>query len=55
MLTFWGVADYQVKEIIEVFAVREDAERMLHDCLSDEPDWVGTLEVVPVELEFSQN
>jgi hypothetical protein len=45
-MTFWGLADYQVNEIIEVFAERADAEKMLRDCLSDEPDWLGTLEVV---------
>ncbi len=38
-MTFWGLADYQVDEIIEVFADREDAEQMLRDCLSDEPEW----------------
>jgi hypothetical protein len=54
-MTFWGLADYQVNEIIEVFADREDAERMLRDCLSDEPEWAEILEVVPVELELSLN
>jgi hypothetical protein len=44
-----------VNEIIEVFADREAAEKMLRDCLSDEPDWAAILEVVPVELEFSAN
>ena len=55
MLTFWGLADYEMSEIHEVFAVREDAEQMLRDCLSDEPEWVEILEVVPVEFEFSSN
>jgi hypothetical protein len=55
VLTFWGVADYRVLQIIEVFADREDAERMLRDCLSDEPDWAQILDVVPVEFEFSAN
>jgi len=36
-VTFWGLADYQVNEIIEVFAEREQAERMLRDYLADEP------------------
>jgi hypothetical protein len=49
-MTFWGLADYQVNEIIEVFADREDAESMLCDCLSDEPEWAEILiKVVPVE------
>ena len=55
VLTFWGLADYEMSEIHEVFAVREDAEQMLRDCLSDEPEWVEILEVVPVEFEFSSN
>jgi len=54
-MIFWGLADYEVNEIIEVFADRGDAEKMLRDCLSDEPDWAEILEVVPVELEFSTN
>jgi hypothetical protein len=54
-MVFWGLADYQVDEILEVFADREDAERMPRDCLSDEPDWSAILEVVPVELEICLN
>ena len=38
-----------------VFADRGDADRMLRDCLSDNPEWVEILEVVPVELELSLN
>ena len=44
-----------MNEILEVFADREDAEKTLRDCLSDEPNWAAILEVVPVELEFSAN
>jgi hypothetical protein len=32
-MIFWGLADYQVNEIIEVFAERADAEQMLSGCL----------------------
>ena len=39
----------------KVFADREDAEKMLCDCLSDEPEWTEILEVVPVDFEFSLN
>jgi hypothetical protein len=42
----------RVHEIIEVFVDREDAERMLRDCLSDEPGWAAILEVVAVELRL---
>jgi hypothetical protein len=52
---FWGLADSEVNEIIDVFADRKDAEQMLRDCLSDEPEWVDILEVVPVKFEFSAN
>jgi hypothetical protein len=31
VLTFWGLADYEVNEILEVFVERQDAERMLRD------------------------
>jgi hypothetical protein len=54
-MILWGLADYQVSEIIEVFVEREDAERMLRDCLSDEPEWAELLEVVPLELGVSAN
>jgi len=35
VLTFWGLADYEVNEILEVFADCEDAEKMLRECLSE--------------------
>jgi hypothetical protein len=55
LMIFWGLADYEVNEIHEVFAEREDAEQMLRNCLSDEPEWEAILEVVPVEPDFSLN
>jgi hypothetical protein len=36
-------------------AERQAAEKMLRDCLSDEPEWEAILEVVPVEFEISPN
>jgi len=36
----WGLADYQVNEIIEVFAERDQAEQMLREALCHEPAWV---------------
>jgi hypothetical protein len=44
----WGLADYFVDELIEVYASREQAERALANVLRDEPEWEGMLEVVPV-------
>ena len=37
-------------EAIELFITEEDARRALEDCLRDEPQWRGRLEVTEVEL-----
>ena len=39
---------------IELFITEEDAKRALEDCLRDEPDWRGRLEVTEVELDHKQ-
>jgi hypothetical protein len=54
-MILWGLADHQVEEFVEVFARHADAEKMLREWLSDEPQWEAILEVVPLELEFSLN
>lgn len=55
-LLVWGLADYFVDELIDVYQSREEAERALRAVLSDEPDWRGMLEVVPVAVyEFCLN
>lgn len=54
-VTFWGVADYRLGELIEVFRQRADAEAMLADVLRDEPSWAGQLDVVAVEFELCPN
>jgi hypothetical protein len=52
----WGLADYFVDEVIEVYRFKEHAEHALEQVLEDEPDWKGMLAVVPVQLvEFSLN
>jgi hypothetical protein len=38
-------------EAIELFVRREDADAFLADCLKDEPGWVETLSMVPVEAD----
>jgi hypothetical protein len=38
-------------EAIELFLREENASRVLGECLSDEPDWVGVLFVEVVELD----
>ena len=46
----WGLADHFVDEVIETYRSREQAERALQAVLTDEPDWEGMMEVVPVQL-----
>jgi hypothetical protein len=46
----WGLADHFVDEVIELYRSREQAELALHRVLSDEPEWEGMLEVVPVPV-----
>ena len=46
----WGLADRFVDEVIETYRSREQAERALQAVLTDEPDWEGMMEVVPVTL-----
>jgi hypothetical protein len=36
---------------IELFITEEDARRALEDCLRNEPQWRGLLEVSEVELD----
>ena len=38
-------------EAIDVFLRREDAWAALAEILEDEPDWAGSLFVVPIELD----
>lgn len=38
-------------EAIDLFLREEDAERALADCLQDEPAWIGTPHVEPIELD----
>jgi hypothetical protein len=55
-IVMWGLADYFVDEVIEVYRFREQAEHALEQVLEDEPDWKGMLAVVPVQLvDFSLN
>jgi hypothetical protein len=46
----WGLTDRFVDEVIEVYRTREHAERALRAVLTDEPDWTGMMEIVPVPL-----
>jgi uncharacterized Fe-S cluster-containing radical SAM superfamily protein len=49
----YGLVSAETEQAVELFLRPEDAERMLAEALSDEPDWIETLSVEPVELPFS--
>jgi hypothetical protein len=42
------------EQAVDVFVRREDAFAALDDAIKDEPDWAGTLSVVPIELDESR-
>jgi hypothetical protein len=55
---FYGLADYrlsgcQLGEIIEFYSSQQEAEQVLREVLTDEPEWQGELGVVTVELPVS--
>jgi hypothetical protein len=55
-MIFWGLADFSVVEVVEVYPSREDAERTHCTVLGDEPQWEGMLAVLSVTLyEFCPN
>jgi hypothetical protein len=52
----WGLLDRFVDDVIDVYESRAAAERALANVLTDEPDWHGMFEVVPVTVfEFCLN
>jgi hypothetical protein len=50
-VTFWGLVEVELREAVELFASREDAEAALADVLRDEPSWRDL--VVVQQIEFS--
>ncbi len=54
-MVFYGVLDRGTREVVELFAVRADAERFIAECLADEPDWIDLLYVEPIEFSISLN
>jgi len=46
----WALVEHGDREAIDVFLIREDAERALADCLRDEPGWRGLLWIEEIEL-----
>ena len=47
----FALAEIGDREAIDVFLRREDAWAALAEILEDEPDWAGSLFVVPIELD----
>jgi hypothetical protein len=47
----WALVEVGDAEAVDLFLQEEDARRTLDECLRDEPDWVGTLYVEPVEID----
>jgi len=54
-MSFWGLADHSLHEVIEFYASAEEAEQTLKLVLADEPDWAGMLEVVEIDLGRSSD
>jgi hypothetical protein len=47
---WWGIHDRSVRQVVELFSSRDEAERTLEEILGDEPEWASILEVVPLDL-----
>ena len=47
---FYGVLDRDRAQVIEFYAIRQDADRELAEILHDEPDWAGRFEIVIVDF-----
>jgi hypothetical protein len=50
-MRLYALTELHDPEAIELFITEEDARRALEDCLRDEPQWRGRLEVKEVELD----
>lgn len=47
---WWGIHDRSVRQVVEFFVSRGEAEETLEVILGDEPEWASILEVVPLVL-----
>ena len=50
-MRLYALTELHDPEAIELFISEEDARRALEDCLRDEQQWHGRLEVKEVELD----
>jgi hypothetical protein len=51
---FYGLAEYTLQEVVEMFVLREEAERTLREVLRDEPEWREILGLVRVEFGYDE-
>jgi hypothetical protein len=51
----YAVVSAETEKAVELFVRRADAERMLAEALTDEPEWRDVLSVEEVEFETSPN
>ena len=49
-MRFYGLLDRDRAQVIEFYAIRQDADRELAEILHDEPDWAGRFEIVIVDF-----
>jgi hypothetical protein len=52
---FYGLTDYSVQELVELFPTREQAEETLREVLADEPEWVAILGIETLEFDTNPN
>ena len=50
-MRLFGLVDLSLAEAIELFARREDAERMLAEILDDEPGWEPLFRIEEIVLD----
>ena len=50
-MRLYALVEASDSEAIDVYLCAHDAQHALEDCLRDEPDWRGLLEVTEVELD----
>ena len=51
-MRLYALTELHDAEAIELWITEEDARRALEDCLPDEPQWRGLLEVTEVETHL---
>ena len=49
-MIFYAVVSDEIEQVIEFFSTPFEAEAMLEEVLTDEPDWHDVLYIEPIEL-----